>query len=250
MTEYVRNVLWTGGWDSTFRVLYLTIVKKDVVQPYYIYNESRRSNKIELEVMKTIINKAHKQFPYTKDLLRQVVVVNRESIVESSLNNYSKMHQRLTSISYLGDQYVYLANFAEQYKLDKIELSIHIDDKAYDFIKNDIEEFEYSHYKLKEHLSNGDLYLFKHFSFPILELSKLEMETISKENKFEKLMEKTWFCHKPTKNSKPCGKCGPCRYTLEEGLGRRLPFIVRVEIAIKKSIPVKLKNSLKKVVRN
>ncbi len=30
------NVLWTGGWDSTFRVLDLVLHQKATVQPHYL----------------------------------------------------------------------------------------------------------------------------------------------------------------------------------------------------------------------
>ena len=29
------NIFWTGGYDSTFRLCYLLIMEKKIVQPYY-----------------------------------------------------------------------------------------------------------------------------------------------------------------------------------------------------------------------
>ena len=34
-TEPIK-LLWTGGFDSTFRILYILVVEKKHVQPYYI----------------------------------------------------------------------------------------------------------------------------------------------------------------------------------------------------------------------
>lgn len=48
------------------------------------------------------------------------------------------------------------------------------------------------------------------------------MEAVAKKNNFSHIMEETWFCHTPY-NGKPCGICNPCKYTKEEGLGRRVP---------------------------
>ena len=31
-----RRLLWTGGWDSTYRLLDLLLVQKQHVQPYYV----------------------------------------------------------------------------------------------------------------------------------------------------------------------------------------------------------------------
>ena len=41
------NLFWTGGWDSTYRLLYLLIVEKKYVQPYYIIDLTRKSEFIE-----------------------------------------------------------------------------------------------------------------------------------------------------------------------------------------------------------
>jgi len=30
------NLFWTGGWDSTFRLIQLVFVNKKTVHPYYI----------------------------------------------------------------------------------------------------------------------------------------------------------------------------------------------------------------------
>ena len=38
----------------------------------------------------------------------------------------------------------------------------------------------------------------------------------------EPCMELTWFCHRPI-DDEPCGVCNPCIYTIEEGLGDRVP---------------------------
>lgn len=44
---------------------------------------------------------------------------------------------------------------------------------------------------------------------------------VAKANKWEEIMNLTWFCHKPKKN-KPCGKCVTCVATIEKGLGYRI----------------------------
>ncbi|MGB0897424.1 MAG: 7-cyano-7-deazaguanine synthase, partial [Flavobacteriaceae bacterium] len=62
----------------------------------------------------------------------------------------------------------------------------------------------------------------KHFSFPIIHLSKQDMYNIAQENKWLDIMKLTWFCHKPKKNS-PCGKCNPCKSVINEGMSWRIP---------------------------
>jgi hypothetical protein len=45
------HLLWTGGWDSTFRLIDLALTRKFRVQPYYLLDVSRRSTGHELLAM-------------------------------------------------------------------------------------------------------------------------------------------------------------------------------------------------------
>ena len=47
----IVNLLWTGGWDSTFRLCQLILVKRKNVQPYYIIDNKRKSLQKELITM-------------------------------------------------------------------------------------------------------------------------------------------------------------------------------------------------------
>ena len=58
----------------------------------------------------------------------------------------------------------------------------------------------------------------------MFDLSKLEIAAIAREQAWEDLMEMTWLCHRQTSDLKPCGRCKPCIYTIEEGLSWRLPL--------------------------
>src|SRR5699024_10809179 len=48
------KLLWTGGWDSTFRLLQLLLEDKKPVQPIYIISRFRKSSDHELKVMENI----------------------------------------------------------------------------------------------------------------------------------------------------------------------------------------------------
>jgi hypothetical protein len=49
----VVNILWTGGWDSTFRMLQLS-TKDIIIQPFYIIDDNRVSRNFELNAIRTI----------------------------------------------------------------------------------------------------------------------------------------------------------------------------------------------------
>ena len=217
----LHNVLWTSGWESTYRVVDLILNKKEEVQPYYILDNKRVSSKVEINTMKKIKRMLIEQDPEAENLLKDTIVFNIRDIPkdEELTSNYYNLANR----SHLGGQYDWLARFAKSEGLDDLELCIHRDDKAGEFILDDIITTEdKGGFKLRDELSYPELNLFSYFRFPLFEVSKLEIEQKAKEYGFSHIMEETWFCHSPV-NNKPCGLCNPCKYTIEEGLGRRVP---------------------------
>src|SRR5690606_31504458 len=123
--------------------------------------------------------------------------------------------------------------------IDGIELSIHKDDKAHAVVND---------YVTRESIG-GDILIrvddryrnapvgdvFRFFQFPLFDLSKLEMQVAAAEAGVAEILEHSWFCRVPIDNQ-ACGRCGPCIFTIEEGMARRLPFIARyVRYPLRKS---------------
>ena len=217
------KILWTGGWDSTYRVLDLVINKKMTVQPYYIVDKRRSSTYMEFKTMDLITKMMSEIDSKASTRILNRIVVDKDNIRQNSI--ITNAYKRLKQISHLGSQYDWLARYSHEYDINDLELCIHIDDTVEGFIKNDVELIQVEndkYYKLKDHPSNSDLKIFSYYHFPLFDMSKLQMEKIARESGFLHIMEKTWFCHRPIRN-KPCGMCNPCNYTREEGLGRRVP---------------------------
>lgn len=243
------NLLWTGGWDSTFRLLDLIVIKKIKVKPYYIYDEDRLSTEYELKAMDSIRKMVNSKFPYTTKLFKETEVVKKSSIPKFQTNK--EMYSSLRKRHRFGEQYIFLADFAEAYDLKDLELSIHRDDKAFSIIKDHIESVKINNveaYQLKKHIDEKDYNLFKSFRYPIPHLTKIDMGKIAKEHNFDDIIEETWFCHTPHKG-KACGKCGPCRFTFEENLGRRLPVASRIKVMVRIATPTNIKKT-KKLIKN
>ncbi|SDI42091.1 7-cyano-7-deazaguanine synthase [Natribacillus halophilus] len=138
----------------------------------------------------------------------------------------TKKYNKLAAKSHLGGQYDWLARFSYAEGIYDLELSIHVDDKAQGFIKEDVEKIEKhndSYFKMKQEPSVQELDIFLYYHFPLLDMSKIDMEKKAKESGFDDIMEQTWFCFFPRKDGTPCGLCNPCKYTREEGMGRRVP---------------------------
>lgn len=220
--ENIVKILWTGGWDSTFRMIQLA-ASGAVIQPYYIIDTARKSSLIEIRQIHRIKEDLSRK--YSACLIRDVKLIElgtikvNEKIVEA--------HKRLVKESFMGSQYTWIAALAEQVK--GLELSIHKDDKA-----------EYFARKLNanEGDKNSDEYIiFGNLKFPILDYTKLEMEEEARNLGDLDIIYKSWFCFNPINNT-PCGICNPCQYSLEEGMAKRFttrgkvyskaPFILKV----------------------
>ncbi|MDM1277716.1 7-cyano-7-deazaguanine synthase [Acinetobacter indicus] len=220
----MNNILWTGGWDSTFRVLDLVLIKGREVQPYYVLDMARKSTKIELETMQNIKSLVGVLKPGADQLIKDHIYIKLDEIPHNE--QITKQFKSLYAESFLGSQYDWLGRYVESIGLNDLELCIHKDDKAEAFVRNDVLKVvdgNDQYYKLSPTPKKEALLLFKNYHFPLLQMTKVEMGEIAKANNFAHIMEQTWFCHTPTVDNKPCGLCNPCKYTREEGLGRRVP---------------------------
>lgn len=215
----VAHILWTGGWDSTFRIV--SLAKKDViVQPYYL-SDNRRSEFHELNAIKVITDEL-KKMDSTKCVFRPLKTMDVKDIPEDKeiTDSYKKLREKM----FMGSQYDWLARFAEVNK--GLELCIHKDDKALEIIMTlgnakKVQDEVGAYYLLDDTRSPIELIkVFGNFHFPILDMSKLDMKKIAEELGYQSIMSNTWFCHSPI-NNEPCGVCNPCKYTIEEGMEYR-----------------------------
>ncbi|SIS94730.1 7-cyano-7-deazaguanine synthase [Salimicrobium salexigens] len=222
--QKTHHILWTGGFDSTFRVLDLVLNKKREVQPHYIIDEERPSTNKELETIHTIIAHIGIMDMKAAERIKPLIIVNKKDIT-SDQEDKDKF-ERLISTSFLGTQYVWLPAYLKQNGIAEIESGAHKDDNIETFIADYVKKIEDNddyYYMLKNEYADTDLSIFARFQFPLLDYSKLDMERIAKESGFNHLMEMTWFCYRPQKDGKPCGLCNPCKYAKEEGMERRVP---------------------------
>jgi len=220
--------------------------KKEEIQPYYIRDEGRRSTSMEIKTMNLI-----KKMLNEKDAERilNTIIINRKDIPKN--DEITKDFETLASQSHLGHQYDWLARYTNSLGIKDLELSVHRDDTVEGFIKNDValvEKGDDSYYKLVEKPSQPELGIFSYYDFPLLDMTKLDMEAQSKKSGFNHIMEMTWFCHAPM-NKKPCGMCNPCKYTRDEGLGRRVPTPT-LSMKLKRKIQFKLIGLKRKIKLN
>lgn len=75
----IYNALWTGGWDSTFRVIQLCRCCV-IIQPIYIIDHSRISYTKELGSIGKITEGLPLKFPSSKGQIRPLIVFDGKNI--------------------------------------------------------------------------------------------------------------------------------------------------------------------------
>lgn len=213
------EVMWTGGFDSTFRICQLS--RMDVViTPYYLCN-NRPSEPNELNAINTIRTKLLND-PRTKATINPLVYIPIEK--RDSNEAVSEAYRKLRQVDYLGTQYDFLGVFALSH--EGIEISIQNGGNAKAFILKhgaikEVKDEYGGYFILDKENSEPECYdLFGHYHFPVMAYTKKQMKEMYIEMGLEDIMNDTWFCFAPI-NGKPCGICNPCRYAIEQGMVER-----------------------------
>lgn len=203
------SIFWTGGWDSTYRVVELSR-QKVTVQPVYIFDKTRKSNERELKAIEKITNMLNER-PETQGEILPVRIIKVEDIpANDDIENKIKVLRK----SYgWGIQHDWTARVATMYP--GIEMCIEKVTKGYMPTRKIIAdhgelELGCHGYQVKKEAS--DEYLIAalgNITLPIFETTEVEMLENIRAWGYEDVMENIWFCHIPI-NGKPCGLCSPC----------------------------------------
>jgi hypothetical protein len=154
------------------------------VQPYYLEDGTRPSTGVEIATMARIRETLAHHFPHTGEAFRPTRYCRVAELPEDA--EIERAYAQVLAQSFMGNQYAWLARFCRAQGVRGLQLCIHRDDKAHAVL----ERFA---------------------------------TAVADEQGWKDLMGMTWFCHKPRKDMTPCGVCNPCLYTIEEGLGWRIP---------------------------
>jgi len=216
----VIEILWTGGFDSSFRVVQLSMLPV-IIQPYYL-SDQRPSENMELNAIEEISKKIKKKPATQCEILPLKYIKESERIIAKEI---SESYRQIRKNHYLGSQYDWLGCFASKHK--GIELTIEKDDTAIKLINRlgrllkIPDEFHGDYYVIDIENSSKEINsLFEHFHFPLASMTKLELKKKYIDWGYEDIMNLTWFCYSPI-DGEPCGQCNPCKYTIKDGLKER-----------------------------
>ncbi|MCZ2813408.1 MULTISPECIES: hypothetical protein [unclassified Modestobacter] len=212
------RLLWTGGWDSSFRLMQALLVEHRPVQPIYVVNPERRSTLLELSTMARM----------REQLLQRLDDPAMLAPVEMHLRWDFPPSEELQALNasilrngtWIGSQYVYLAGVAERLGWSGVEVCM----QAHDDGPTALHRLVFT--DDRGTLSSApEAQMFRFWSFPVLRTTKGEMAQIAREHGFLDLLSQRWFCHDPL-GDLPCGQCRPCQLTNRDGVTFAPPALV------------------------
>jgi len=230
--KVITNLLWTGGWDSTYRLLVLLLIEKKNVQTYYIIDPNRKSVAYEMKAMQKIKRLLRENYPEGRELLLPTKFYELNDI-EPNDNITNAFKRLLKRYPTLGTQNEWLARMTNQFKIRNLEMGLQKSTgNNFSAIKNLIKQSDskgQTLVKITDNLKGTDEYfVFGNFSFPLFNITKSGMLKNATDWGFIEISENTWYCHQPLSNGKPCGVCVPCTAIVRDKMLFRMPMYSRI----------------------
>lgn len=215
------RLLWTGGWDSSFRLLQLLLVEHRRVQPIYVLTPARRSTVQELRTMRALRAGAVARSQDPALLAPTEVHIRTQYAPSAQLR---ALHEAIAAEAHIGWQYLNLAAVAQARGWHGVELGM----EAYEDGPTALQRlvFQDDRGGLSDHPGSA---LFQYWSFPLLRTTKGQMARIAEDHGFLDLLLQRWFCHDPLLGQ-PCGACRPCRLANHDGVRFAPPSLARARL--------------------
>ena len=205
-TEPVQ-LLWTGGWDSSFRLMQLLLVDGRPVQPIYVIDIGRRTTLMELQAQAAIRADLLPRLP-DPAMMAPTCIVNAHDYPPPA--EHVALHEEMKKTMRVGSQYLWLTGPAQALGWSGVEMSVetHLSGRS-DWQRHIFEEPGV----LK---STPEAQMFRYWRFPVVNMTKDDMRDVAIEHGFFDVLRKRWFCFDPF-GGRACGKCYPCSITIRDG---------------------------------
>tara|TARA_Y100000589_G_scaffold327052_1_gene368131 strand:+ start:9662 stop:11242 length:1581 start_codon:yes stop_codon:yes gene_type:complete len=191
----VKNVFWSGGQSSTYRVIEL-LLSGYIVNPFYMAFslDGERGVAERIIHINKLYNLIQKKISKYKNNLLPINYIYENDITITTTKEYRE------KMEFLPNKYFHFLNYAIQTNT-LFEVCTPL--------------LTSSNEKLKSYINyNGDhnthdLDLFKKITFPNRSIDKLNTYILMFYKGYHTLIDSTWDCDKP-KHSKVCNKCDKC----------------------------------------
>jgi hypothetical protein len=207
------NLLWTAGYDSTFRLLSLLAAGR-TVRPLYVVDHDRPSFPHELRRMAEL-RRLIEAWPGSAGRLLPLDVRLRADFPVAP--DIRAAFEAVAAEAHVGSQYPWLAQVCRDlgFGTGAVELCM-VRHEPPTPLQRAI--FADPHALPPRLRTDAARVLFAAYSFPTLGLGKADIRAEAARAGFTAILERTWFCHRPVLG-RPCGRCAPCRIARTERPG-------------------------------
>jgi len=219
----VHYIFWTGGFDSTFSIIYYVLFSNIPIQPIYITDPcvdgvtdimrtcyGRQNIDFEINSMKKIRNNIQNKFPDKSNKLLPTIYINKVELT-SEIIKLSEQNYKLGLGTRYSNQYSRIAQICENNNINAIVSVIkELDDPWNKIIHPNIINIDTGEAVLNPYVIN-ELKLYKRMIFPLINKSKKDLYQISKCLNFNDILEQSYSCLYPNSDGKPCGECNMCK---------------------------------------
>ena len=229
MDNRIVHILWTGGLDSTFRIVELSR-KRCVIQPHYVI-VNRKNIRNELKAISEITRILNSD----KRTIAEIRPV--ETFAKYDLEEYPDIQSAWEVLrekkDFKSQQYPLFTRYARQKEL-KLEMGIQFSksgtvakvvDESYLIDCPDDDDVMMIDPEKGSH-EWASFTLFKDFRFPKSLYHKTKREEIEELKRlgYDKVLKKVWTCFRPVLGM-PCGHCFACQSAIYEGAGELIPKV-------------------------
>ena len=199
------RLLWTAGFDSTYRLLELMQAGR-TVQPYYVIDRDRRSYPIELQRIAELRRLIAARYPEPARLRPVAITLRDDLSIEPDLQ---EAWDTLARQTHIGTQYLWLAQFCRDagFPDGSVELCMPRIDPPHPLQLIKFEDLDAEELRLQPGARRCCS-----ASTPGRPATRARptcgrppSSAASRD-----ILQRSWFCHTPV-GSEPCGHCGPCR---------------------------------------
>jgi len=214
-------------------VLQLAVDVKRTVQPHYLIDLGRRSTLQEVAAMYRVRRDLSRLDSEAAARIEPTTfAVAREVPTDpSTIEKLAQLRER----GHVVRQYDYITAYAARAGGLGLEVGIMRDDyRTVALLDGNVEYVEEGggYWQLDRNRVPADdgLMAFAPIRFPLLSLSKLDMLAKAEVMGVRDLMYNTWVCRNPqgSKRDRACGRCSPCRDSMQQGMRHRLGLASQV----------------------
>ena len=215
----MKYLFWTGGVDSTYRLLKLMEAGHSI-QPIYIDKkiDIRKNKRHEIKTMSNLTPIIRKAYP--QGVLLDVRVVSHIKPVNDVREKALLIGCGPSYKKRIGSQYVAFCEYASTHP-QPIELGVEIGGRAEKFLRGKTEikngNRVISELAIKK---EPEIAMFKNIEFPLLHMTKEDIRLDAEKSNMIGILNQTFTCWYPRSSTYPipCRKCEMCKARIRMGV--------------------------------